>query len=96
MVVEEEESDDVGCQTEGADDDDEAGVLDLCGRKDRRGGCELLEGGGMLRYCCYGAYLPVTLTKRSIASMKMLKQRARRKTPLTRAPRISALCHPYE
>jgi hypothetical protein len=31
-----------------------------------------------------------------IHSRKMLKQRARRKTPLMRAPRISARCQPYE
>jgi hypothetical protein len=34
------------------------------------------------------------LKKRSIASMKMEKQRARRKTPLMSAARISARCQP--
>jgi hypothetical protein len=33
---------------------------------------------------------------RPIASREIEKQRARRKTPLMRAARISALCHPYE
>lgn len=33
---------------------------------------------------------------RPTASRAMLTQRAMRKTPLMRAPRISARCHPYE
>lgn len=34
--------------------------------------------------------------KRSIASREMEKHSARRKTPLIKAARISARCHPYE
>lgn len=32
----------------------------------------------------------------SIASIKMEQHKASRKTALTRAPKISARCHPYE
>lgn len=39
---------------------------------------------------------PVMLKNLSIASMKILKHRANRNTPLIKAPKISALCHPYE
>ena len=39
-------------------------------------------------------HLPGVLKKRSKASMVIEKQSASRKTPLTRAARISALCHP--
>ena len=40
--------------------------------------------------------IPGVVKNRPIASRDIEKQRARRKTPLTRAARISALCHPYE
>lgn len=40
--------------------------------------------------------IPGAVKNRPIASRDIEKQRARRKTPLTRAARISALCHPYE
>lgn len=40
--------------------------------------------------------MPEGVTKRSIASMKILQHSARRKTPLTNAPKISARCQPYE
>jgi hypothetical protein len=41
-----------------------------------------------------GGSAPVALKKRSMASMKIEKQRASRKTPLTRAPSTSARCQP--
>jgi hypothetical protein len=40
--------------------------------------------------------MPGVVKNRPIASRDIEKQRARRKTPLMRAARISALCHPYE
>jgi hypothetical protein len=39
---------------------------------------------------------PAVLKKRSIASRNIEKHRARRNTPLIKAARISARCHPYE
>lgn len=40
--------------------------------------------------------VPDVLKKRSIASRKIEKHKARRKTPLIKAARISARCQPYE
>jgi len=40
--------------------------------------------------------VPSVLKNLPTASKATEKQRARRKTPLMRAARISALCHPYE
>jgi hypothetical protein len=34
--------------------------------------------------------------KRAMASIPIEKHRARRKTPLIKAPKTSARCHPYE
>ena len=39
--------------------------------------------------------VPGIRAKRSMASIKIEKQTARRKTPFTSAARISARCHPY-
>lgn len=41
-----------------------------------------------------GVHEPGVLKNRPIASMKMEKHRASKKTPLMRAARISARCHP--
>lgn len=43
-----------------------------------------------------GVYIPGVLKNRWRASSEMEKHSASRKTPFTRAARISALCHPYE
>lgn len=45
---------------------------------------------------CHGVEMrvPGVLKKRSKASKEIEKHRARRKTPLMRAAKISALCHP--
>jgi hypothetical protein len=43
---------------------------------------------------CNESHMPGVLKKRSKASSDIEKHNARRKTPLIRAARISALCHP--
>lgn len=43
-----------------------------------------------------GRNAPGLLKKRCIASIKIEKHKAKRKTPFTNAARISARCHPYE
>lgn len=47
-------------------------------------------------HSCYEISTPGVLKNRPRASRDIEKQRARRNTPLTRAAKISALCHPYE
>lgn len=44
----------------------------------------------------FGLLISLTLKNLSMASMKIEKQRASKKTPFTSAPRTSDLCHPYE
>jgi hypothetical protein len=43
----------------------------------------------------WGDLISVGSTKRWMASRKMDKHKARRKTPLTNAPNTSARCQPY-
>lgn len=85
--MEQKEADYVGAQTERAHNHDQLRIRYLCVSTCVRGHTHVEHAGG---------HAPGVLKKRSMASIKMEKQSASRKTPLTRAARISARCHPYE
>jgi hypothetical protein len=60
-----------------------------------RRGLEISNGELNERVSRYsGRKIPGVLKKRSNASINIEKQRAKRKTPLTRAAKISARCQP--
>lgn len=93
VVVEQEETDNVRSETQRTNNDDKAWVPDLCvGSQGRSFWYQTWKEDLLLR--SQRVHSPVTLTKRSMASMKMEKHKASRKTPFTSAPRISALCQP--
>jgi hypothetical protein len=81
--MEKEEPNDVGSQTERANNNHKAWARDFYLR--------VLKDGSQAQ----GWRIPGVLKKRSNASINIEKQRAKRKTPLTRAARISARCQPY-
>jgi hypothetical protein len=59
-------------------------------------GFEISTSGGklVLSFEHIRGHIPAVLKKRSIASKKIEKHNASKKTPLIKAARISARCHP--